>query len=34
MDVDFQAACAWGRQHDVNFIQKNRILTAFRITCP
>jgi hypothetical protein len=34
MDVDFNAACAWGRQHNVNFIQKNRILTAFRITCP
>jgi len=34
MDVDFAAACAWGRQHDVSFIRKNRILTAFRITCP
>ncbi len=34
MDVDFNAACAWGRQHNVNFILKNRILTAFRITCP
>jgi endo-alpha-1,4-polygalactosaminidase (GH114 family) len=34
MDVDFNAACAWGRQHKVNFILKNRILTAFRITCP
>jgi endo-alpha-1,4-polygalactosaminidase (GH114 family) len=34
MDVDFPAACAWGRQHNVSFIQKNRILTAFRITCP
>jgi endo-alpha-1,4-polygalactosaminidase (GH114 family) len=32
--VDFPAACAWGRQHNVNFIQKNRILTAFRLTCP
>jgi hypothetical protein len=32
--VDFQAACAWGRAHNVSFIQKNRILTAFRITCP
>jgi endo-alpha-1,4-polygalactosaminidase (GH114 family) len=34
MDVDFKAACAWGTQHNVSFIQKNRILTAFRITCP
>jgi endo-alpha-1,4-polygalactosaminidase (GH114 family) len=34
MDVDFEAACAWGRLHNINFIQKNRILTAFRITCP
>jgi endo-alpha-1,4-polygalactosaminidase (GH114 family) len=34
MDVDFDAACAWGRQHNVNFILKNRILTAFRVTCP
>ena len=32
--VDFQAACAWGREHNVSFIQKNRILTAFRIACP
>jgi hypothetical protein len=32
--VNFSAACAWGRAHNVNFIQKNRILTAFRITCP
>jgi len=32
--VDFSAACAWGRQHNINFILKNRILTAFRITCP
>jgi hypothetical protein len=32
--VDFNAACAWGRAHNVSFIQKNRILTAFRITCP
>ncbi len=31
--VDFNAACAWGRLHNINFIQKNRILTAFRITC-
>jgi len=32
--VDFQAACTWGRLHNVSFIQKHRILTAFRITCP
>ena len=31
--VDFQAACAWGRAHAISFIQKNRILTAFRNTC-
>ena len=31
--VDFQAACAWGRAHNIRFIQKNRILTAFRATC-
>jgi hypothetical protein len=34
MPVDFSAACEWGKQHKINFIQKNRILTAFRITCP
>ena len=34
MDVDFRAACAWGREHHVSFILKNRILTAFRETCP
>jgi len=34
MDVDFNAACAWGRQHKINFILKNRILTAFRVSCP
>jgi hypothetical protein len=34
MDVDFSAACNWGRLHNVSFILKNRILTAFRITCP
>ena len=32
--VDFNAACTWGRTHDVSFIQKNRILTSFRNTCP
>jgi hypothetical protein len=34
MDVDFQAACAWGKQNNVSFILKNRILTAYRRTCP
>lgn len=34
MDVDFAAACAYGRQHNINFILKNRILTAYRVTCP
>lgn len=34
MDVDFDAACAWGHQHNVSFILKNRILTAFRVNCP
>ena len=34
MDVDFQAACGWGKQHNVSFILKNRILTAWRQTCP
>jgi len=34
MDVDFQAACAWGKQNNVSFILKNRILTAYRLTCP
>ncbi len=34
MDVDFNAACAWGRQHNVSFILKNRILTAWLQTCP
>jgi hypothetical protein len=33
MDVDFKAACVWGREHHIQFIQKNRILTAFRNTC-
>ena len=31
--VDFKAACAWCQAHKINFIQKNRILTAFRGTC-
>jgi hypothetical protein len=34
MQVDFNAACAWGKQHAVSFILKNRILTAFRGACP
>jgi hypothetical protein len=34
MDVDFAAACAWGRAHNISFILKNRILTAWRQTCP
>jgi hypothetical protein len=32
--VDFPAACAWGREHHYSFIQKDRDLTAYRITCP
>lgn len=32
--VDFPAACGWGHAHNVNFIQKNRILTAYRVVCP
>jgi len=34
MDVDFEAACAWGRDHKVSFIFKNRNLDAWRQTCP
>jgi hypothetical protein len=34
MPVDFNAACTWGSQHNISFIQKNRILTAFRVACP
>ncbi len=34
MKVDFPAACAWGREHRVSFILKNRILTAYRGICP
>ncbi len=34
MDVDFPSACVWGKLNGVSFIQKNRILTAFRIACP
>lgn len=32
--VDFSAACIWGKRNQVQFILKNRILTAFRKTCP
>jgi len=34
MNVDFNAACSWGRQHNVSVILKNRNLTAFRVACP
>jgi len=34
MDVDFEAACKWGRQHSVSFILKNRDLDAWLQTCP
>lgn len=34
INVDFNAACVWGSQHNISFIMKNRILTAFRVTCP
>jgi endo-alpha-1,4-polygalactosaminidase (GH114 family) len=33
-EVDFQAACAYGKAHGIDFILKNRILTAFRVKCP
>jgi hypothetical protein len=28
MEVDFEAACVWGREHNVSFILKNRNLDA------
>ncbi len=31
--VDFQAACTYGKMHKIDFILKNRILTAFRVKC-
>jgi hypothetical protein len=34
MDVDFPAACAWGREYKVSFILKNRDLDAWREICP
>lgn len=33
MDVDFPGACAYGKAHNIDFILKNRILTAFRVKC-
>jgi endo-alpha-1,4-polygalactosaminidase (GH114 family) len=33
MNLDFDSACAWGREHNVSFILKHRILTAYRIAC-
>jgi hypothetical protein len=32
--MDFPAACTWGKTNQIRFILKNRILTAFQITCP
>lgn len=34
MDVDFPAACAWGREQQVSFILKHRNLDAWREHCP
>lgn len=34
MDVDFDAACVWGRAHDFSFILKHRDLKAWLETCP
>jgi hypothetical protein len=34
MDVDFSAACDWGRLHNINFILKRRSLGAYRQICP
>jgi len=34
MDVDFEAACAWGREYNLSFILKNRHLDGWRQTCP
>jgi hypothetical protein len=34
MPVDFNAACAWGKEHDVSFILKDRGLTSYLGTCP
>lgn len=34
MDVNFRAACSWGKEHEIQFILMNRILTAYRGTCP
>jgi hypothetical protein len=34
MNVDFEAACTWGRAHNLSFILKNRNLDGWRQTCP
>lgn len=34
MDVDFASACAWGREHGVSFILKNRGLDSWLEMCP
>jgi hypothetical protein len=34
MKVDIEAACAYGRLHQISFILKNRNLDVFRETCP
>ena len=34
VDVNFDAVCTWSYWHNVSFILKNRILTAFRVNCP
>jgi hypothetical protein len=31
--VDFEAACAWGKQNNIHVILKNRILTSWRGVC-
>ena len=32
-DTDFDAACAWGAEHGVSFIRKDRDLTSYREAC-
>ena len=34
MEVDFDAACTWGRENGVSFILKHRDLDAWLETCP
>ena len=34
MPVDFKTACAWGNEHGVSFILKDRGLTSYLGTCP